>query len=124
MPQDDFGTLRQVLREAVRSTGLSHRKLEDRLGIGHGNMERLLAGQSLVKVWHLVVLARLLGVPPGDFLELGFPEATAGAGRRLAEVIAPPGRAGAAGATAQVSVEQLAELVREAVRAEMARQRS
>jgi len=128
MALDNLGTLRQVLREAVRAQGRSNRQLEEHLGIGHGNIEKLLSGRAEVKVRHLLVLAELLDVPPGDFLALGCPEATAKARRRLGDWIAPglgaDGGGAASAAAAPVSVEQLAELVREAVRSELAKQRA
>src|SRR5688572_8856274 len=89
MRSTDLRTLRQVLREAIRVQGRSNRKLEEELGIGHGNIEKLLTGRAEIKVRHLLVLADLLDVPPGDFLACGCPEATAKARRRLTDWIAP-----------------------------------
>jgi transcriptional regulator with XRE-family HTH domain len=97
--------LRQVLREAIGAQGRSNRKLEEDRGIGHGNVEKLLSGRAEVKVRHLAVLAELLDVPPGDFLALGLPEATAKAKRRLMDLIAP--ERGADGPAANQSVGQV-----------------
>jgi transcriptional regulator with XRE-family HTH domain len=133
MRSPDLRTLRQVLREAIAAQGRSNRKLEEDLGIGHGNIEKLLSGRAEIKVRHLAVLAELLDVPPADFLALGLPEATARARRRLTDWIAPEQRraggqapqrkteGSASQAVVQVSTEQLAELVREAVRVELAK---
>ena len=89
MRHNDIKNLRQVLREAMNASGRRRRELEVVLGLGRGNLERLLDGTLEVRMRHLLEMAELLAVPPADFLAMGCPETTAMAKRRLTEWIAP-----------------------------------
>jgi DNA-binding Xre family transcriptional regulator len=92
MAEKDLKQLRQVLREAVRASRMPAREMERALGIGHGNLYRLLDGQLDLRVRHLLELADLLGIPPNDFLEFGCPDAVSRAKRRLSDWVGqPPG---------------------------------
>jgi len=117
MGEDDQRRLRTVMREAVRASRSPARQLERKIGLGNGNLERLLDGRLVIRVHHLVALARTLGVPPADFLELGFPEAAASAPHRLRDYLAPP-------ETPPAAATPLDEIVRAVVREELARQRA
>jgi len=124
MRELDERALRQVLREAVRLTGRTHRDLEDELHIGHGNIQKLLTGRVRLTVRHLLAFAVLLDVPAAEFLALAYPEQVATARRHLADLLAP-GLEGnerrAASAALPASREELAEVVRAAVSAELDR---
>jgi len=119
MSDSDLKQLRQVLREAVKAAGLSNRELEQRLGIGSGNIYRMLDGTLDLRVRHLLALADLLGIPPSDLLELGCPDAASRAKRRLADVIGRKPSQPTEPTAASLSLEQLKELIRDAVREEM-----
>ncbi|HEX9669239.1 MAG TPA: helix-turn-helix transcriptional regulator [Thermoanaerobaculia bacterium] len=122
MREVDERELRQVLREAVRLTGRSHRDLEEQLEIGHGNIQKLLTGRARVTVRHLLAFAELLDVPAAEFLALAYPEQAAAARRHLPDLLAPglePNERRAASAALPASREELAEIVRAAVRAEL-----
>lgn len=120
MADKDLLQLRQVLREAVYASGMTVREMERRIGIGHGNLYRMLDGSLDMRVRHLIALADLLGVPPADFLEMGCPDAAQRAQRRLSDWIGAPSRKGPAEATAaSLSLAELKDLIREAVREEM-----
>ena len=123
MSDKDLLQLRRVLGEAVRATRMPVREMERQLGIGHGNLYRILDGSLDLRVRHLIALADLLGVPPTDFLELGCPAAVERAKRRLSDWIGASSRERTAGpAIASLSLDELKELIRGAVREEMATQ--
>lgn len=86
------------------------------MGCGHGNLERILDGRAELRVRHVLGLARLLKVPPQDFLELGVPQPEGGSKYRLRDWIMPPefGPPQAA-KKASGSSNDVAALVREAV---------
>jgi Cro/C1-type helix-turn-helix DNA-binding protein len=116
---DELKTLRQVLRQAARASHESTKDLETALGLGHGNLERLLDGSLELRVRHLVAMAKVLDVPPADFLELGLPEVHRSARHHLADWIGrPPLRAAAAepaAAALPVSQDDLLQMIRAAV---------
>jgi transcriptional regulator with XRE-family HTH domain len=124
MADKDLQQLRQVLREAVQASHRTVRELEAVLGLAHGNLTRLLDGRLEIKARHIVQLAVLLKVRPGDFFELGCPEANRAAEHRLADWVPEPRPArkpaAAASSSASPSAEELSALVRNAVRQELA----
>jgi transcriptional regulator with XRE-family HTH domain len=113
---EDLRQLRAVLRQAISACRMSARDIETAMGIGHGNLERILDGRNELRVRHIVALARLLKVPPQDFLELGVPQPEGSTKYRLhdwvlPQQIAPPNAAKRTGGSAN----DVAKLVREAV---------
>lgn len=86
---EDLRQLRAVLRQAISASRLSARSIETAMGLGHGNLERILDGRNDLRVRHLLALAKLLKIPPQDFLELGVPQ-EAGTKYRLRDWIRPP----------------------------------
>ena len=123
MSEKDLQQLRQVLREAVRASRRGVRELERSLGLGNGNLQRMLDGTLDLRVRHLIAFADLLGVPPADFLEAGCPDAAERAKHRLNDWIGRSERS-AEPTAASVSLDQLKELIRGAVREEIAAQES
>lgn len=105
--RDDLRTLRDLFGKALRRSGLASRRLEEELGIGHGNLNRLLNGELDIKVRHLLAIARFLKVPPHRFLELGCPEAEAAATHDLSDWL------GESALPASGRDEQLRTLIRE-----------
>ena len=85
---EDLRQLRAVLRQAISASRLSARSIETAMGLGHGNLERILDGRNDLRVRHLLALAKLLKIPPQDFLELGVPQ-EAGTKYRLRDWIKP-----------------------------------
>src|SRR5215218_1331247 len=86
---EDLRQLRAVLRQAISSCGMSARNIETAMGLGHGNLERILDGRNDLRVRHILGLAKLLKIPPQDFLELGVSQ-EAGTKYRLKDWITPP----------------------------------
>ncbi len=125
MSTNDNRQLLQVLRGLVRASRRSARELERTLGIAHGGLERLLAGDTELRVRHLLAFARVFRVPVADFLELGCPESARTAEFRLADWLRSaepfkPERQQAAGMTLPSTVEELGSLIRTAVQQELA----
>ncbi len=121
MIHDDLTQLRQLLARAVQASGMKSRALERGLGIGSGALRRLLAGDLDLKVEYLTRLARLLRIPAGDLLAAGCPEANAAPRHRLADWLGPAEpTASPAAPLAPPSPEELASMVRAAVREELA----
>jgi hypothetical protein len=124
--------LRAVVRDAVDASKRPARDLEREIGLGTGNLARLLDGRLEIRLHHLLGLAGVLRVPPADFVELGFPEAASTAKHRLSDWLRPapsepPVPASVAAATTTLpasSAAALADVVREVVREELARQQS
>jgi transcriptional regulator with XRE-family HTH domain len=118
MSEADFEKLFSLIERAMAVVPLNRRELEDALGVGHGTIYRLLDGRLELKVRHLLELARVLDVPPGDFLTLGCPQATESASFTLAERLTPVKGKRAPGAAALV--EELRPALRQMIQEELA----
>lgn len=112
---EDLRQLRAVLRQAVSACGMSARDIETAMGLGHGNLERILDGRNELRVRHILGLARVLKVPPQDFLELGVPQPEGGTKYRLRDWIMPREMAPPNAAKKTDNGNDVAKLVREAV---------
>ena len=121
MVDQDLKDLRRLLRDAVESSRMYVRDIEAAIGVGHGNLERLLNGTLELRVRHLIAFARLLKIPPAEFLELGCPGATQAAQRRLVDWLGPERSHGLVGSSRlPATPEELTELIRAVVREELA----
>src|SRR5436309_15675236 len=106
--------LREVLQRAVTAARLRPQQIEQALALPRGGWDELASGRRVLRVRHLLALARLLQVPPEDLLDAGLPEASPPAGPRLTDWLEPrPPFAGAS------PVGDLQTLAREAVRREL-----
>lgn len=120
MADKDLLQLRQVLQDAVRAIRMPVREIERRLGIGSGNLYRLIDGSLDLRIRHLLALADLLGVPPTDFLEMGCPGTVQRATRRLSDWLGASSQKSTSPPTAAtLSIEELTELLRNTVREEL-----
>lgn len=94
------------------------------MGVGHGTLPRILDGRMDLKVHHLLALAKILDVPPGDFFTEGCPKATAAARYHLADRLAPHRSTrqekAAATAVAAPGLDDLRPLLRQLIREEIA----
>jgi hypothetical protein len=118
MPKDELHELRAVLREAVAATRRPYREIEDQLGIGHGTLKRILAGDFEIRAYHLTQLARLLRVHPKEFFELAFPDWPAQ--HRLSDWVTPDRRKALPRQTHfPDNTAELAELIRDLIRQEL-----
>lgn len=129
MIEEDLEPLRRILARAIDASGHSRRDVERVLRTRNGSLPQLLDGRLALQVEHLTALARLLRVPPGDFLALGCPAIRAAARHRLADWIghAPEDTAipsEPSPAPAPPSPDELAAMVRSALREELASRRN
>lgn len=121
MAQDDaFGTLRETLREVLAAAQLTARDVEDRLGIGHGMLRRLLDGSVELRLQHLTGFAQLLEIDPGELLALESPDWPVR--YRLVDWMSPRRRQKMAAAQPSMLSAEMAAAVRAIVREELARQ--
>jgi hypothetical protein len=81
--------LREVLQRAVVAGRLPVRTVEQALDLPAGGWDQLLSGYRVLRVRHLLALARLLRVLPADFLEIGLPEPSRAAELRLSQWLEP-----------------------------------
>src|SRR5436305_9527736 len=56
--------LTQLLDEAAYRTRRSRRSLERELGLAHGYLGNLFRGRTELKVYHILLLSKLLGLDP------------------------------------------------------------
>ncbi len=108
--------LREVLGRAVAAARLRQQTVEQALALPRGGWDELVSGRRVLRVRHLVALARLLSVPPEDFLEAGLPELSSPTGLRLADWIDP---AQPRFANASPAGEDLQALIQDTVRREL-----
>jgi transcriptional regulator with XRE-family HTH domain len=118
MPRDEFYELRSVLREALEATRKSYRQIEDKLGLGHSTLKKLIDGELEIKASHLTRLANLLQIHPREFFELGFPDWPAQ--HRLADWLTPDRRRAFRQNGLPTTIEELSALIRSIVQEEMA----
>lgn len=112
----DMKRLLEIVRNACeRYTGYK-RDLESSMSIGHGRLEELLSGTLELRVRHVVGLARLLTVPPSDFLRIAYAGDERTAPRRLEEWLGDPQPKSSrrpSGPIAPEHEERFRELIRE-----------
>jgi len=109
--------LREVLQRAVDAARLRRRTIGQALALPRGGWDELVSGGRVLRVRHLLALARLLSVPPEDFLDAGLPDLSSPTGLRLADWIDPM-RPRFASASASPG-EDLQALIRDTVRREL-----
>jgi transcriptional regulator with XRE-family HTH domain len=122
MLEEDLRSLRQILGRAVDASGIQRRDVERALKLRNGTLGKLLDGTMDLRVEHLTALARLLKVPPGDFLRLGCPQTRAAATYRLTDWLGPQNQNTAPAPPAAYTPptpEELVEMIRAVVREEL-----
>jgi hypothetical protein len=111
----ELAPLREVLGRAVAVARLRRNTIEQALELPRGGWDDLLSGRRVLRVRHLLALARLLSVPPEDLLDAGLPDASSPAGPRLLDWIDPARSRSARAASA----EDLQTLIRDTIRREL-----
>jgi transcriptional regulator with XRE-family HTH domain len=119
MPQADFPRLRATLQEVLHATQMNAREIEDRLGIGHGMLKRLLDGSVELRLHHLFGFARVLEIDPRELLALDARSWTVR--HQLIDWMSPQRRKEMAAAQQPALSDELSAAVRAIVREELAR---
>jgi transcriptional regulator with XRE-family HTH domain len=119
MAQDTFPRLRATLQEVLHATQMHAREIEDRLGIGHGMLKRLLDGSVELRLHHLFGFARVLEIDPRELLALDAQNWTVR--HQLIDWMSPRRRKEVAAAQQPALSDELSAAVREIVREELAR---
>src|SRR5689334_21834397 len=116
--EKDLAEFRHLLRELVRVLRMPVRDLERTLEIGSGKLEHLLDGRLEIRLRHVLAMAEVLGVPPGDLLMAGCAEATRRSRSRIADWL-PHLAPKKEGTPLPSNQEELAALVREILNKEL-----
>ena len=123
MDRDEVQRILELLDEAIHRSRRSRREIERKLGFGQGYLGSLLKGRIELKVRHVYVLARELGLEPLSFFFQASPPEDPG--QMLRQLGATPGelppRAAEPAAEQPFTRAELQELVRRTVREELAR---
>jgi transcriptional regulator with XRE-family HTH domain len=66
--------LMTVLRTAMRILGVTNREVEKKLGVSIGYLSRLFHGSVELKMEHILLIAREIGLHPAEFFHLAYPQ--------------------------------------------------
>ena len=110
-----------LLDEAIHRSRRSRREIERALGLGQGYLGSLFKGRIELKVWHVFVLARELGIEPLALLYQAAPPADPDG--FFQQIGADPARQAPKEAAIEPALnrEAIEELVRKTLREELAR---
>jgi transcriptional regulator with XRE-family HTH domain len=111
-----------LLDAAVHRTRRSRRSLERQLGLAHGYIGNLLRGRTELKVYHVLLLSKLLDLDPLDLLRQaleseGLPPA--GSAPASARGAAPGPESAEEKRTPAMDLDRLQELIRQTFRDEV-----
>jgi transcriptional regulator with XRE-family HTH domain len=74
MDHSESERLMSLLRKAMRMLDVKHRDLAKRLGVSPSYLSRLFHGVIDLKVDQLVRIVEALGLRPGEFFRMAYPE--------------------------------------------------
>lgn len=122
MSQEEVKRLLELLDEAIRRSGRSRREIERTLGLGQGYLGSLFSGRIALKVWHVFVLGRELGLEPLTlFYDAAPPKDPASLLERLEAGYRRAGSPPIPPAPPSMSREEIEELIKKTLREELAR---
>lgn len=73
MKDKDVVRVTQMLKAAVRFTGIPHRKIEREMELSTGYLSRILSGKVELRIQHVLGVCRAIGLPPSAFFEAAYP---------------------------------------------------
>ncbi len=73
MKDKDVVRVTQMLKAAVRFTGVTHRKIESEMRLSTGYLSRILSGKVELRIQHVLRVCRAIGLPPSAFFEAAYP---------------------------------------------------
>jgi transcriptional regulator with XRE-family HTH domain len=62
-----------TIRLALRLLDVTNRHVENRLGMSHGYLSRVLAGHIELRLSHVLDIAEVLGLAPAELFDLAWP---------------------------------------------------
>jgi transcriptional regulator with XRE-family HTH domain len=124
MTTEESKSVLSELESTIRSSGVSRREIERRLGMGQGYLNSLFKGRIQLRVAHVYEIARVLGIEPlGLFFGATPPKDP---DWLLGELGLQPGKRPPAALLALLGAlprEELQAMLREMIRDEMNRQK-
>ena len=122
MDQDEVQRILDLLDHAIHLSRRSRREIERTLGLGQGYLGSLLKGRIELKVRHVYVLARELGLDPLSFFtQASSPRESVWLQQLGAPAEAPAPSAEPADEEAPLTRAEIEDLVRKTLRDELAR---
>lgn len=122
MDQDEVQRLLDLLDHAIHLSRRSRREIERTLGLGQGYLGSLLKGRIELKVRHVYVLARELGLDPlSFFVQASSPKESVWLQQLGATAEAPAAPAEPASEEVPLTRSEIEDLVRKTLRDELAR---
>jgi transcriptional regulator with XRE-family HTH domain len=70
--------LLNLMKDCLRSLGVSNRELARRLEMSPSYVSKLLSGSSNLRLDHLIRICKVTGLDPGEFFALAYPVRSAG----------------------------------------------
>jgi transcriptional regulator with XRE-family HTH domain len=122
MDHSESERLMSLLRKAMRMLDVKHRDLAKRLGVSPSYLSRLFHGVIDLKVDQLVRIVEALGLQPGEFFRMAFPEDSqpltpaAAALRGLVPEGAVPQSSASSAAPVYVTAEEVERKIEDTVR--------
>jgi len=123
MTTEESRSVLSELESTIRSSGVSRREIERRLGMGQGYLNSLFKGRIQLRVAHVYEIARVLGIEPLRLFFGATPPKDPS--WLLAELGLQPGKQPPAALLALLGTmprEELQTMLREMIRDEMGRQ--
>ena len=114
----------ELLKTAIRLAGTDNRKVERRLGLCGGYLNRLFSGGIELKINHVLKISAAIDLDPGEFLQIAFPprkDLRSPTGRKLLDLVSriqaiePAPAAPAPAPSPAVSSQQIEEMIGSAV---------
>jgi transcriptional regulator with XRE-family HTH domain len=72
--QEDVQQVLSLLKRAIRSSGLSQKEVDRRIGVQPGYLSQVMIGRLDLKLKHLLRALEAIEVDPGGFFNLAFPD--------------------------------------------------
>lgn len=72
-PQEEANRVLEEIRQLIRKSGLSQRKVEQRVGFSKGYLSQLFAHNLELKYWHVHAMLQALEIQPARFFAQVYP---------------------------------------------------
>lgn len=79
LAEDDVQRVLSLLKRAIRSSGMSQKEVDRKIGVQPGYLSQVMIGRLDLKVKHLLRALEAIDVDPAGFFNLAFPDNRAAA---------------------------------------------